>query len=43
MPSLFNLTQEELDKLIKEFSQQEMSNANDFQNLLNSHNAIKNS
>lgn len=34
MPSLFNLTQEELDELIKEFSQQEMSNANDFQNLL---------
>lgn len=34
MPSLFNLTQEELDELIKEFSRQEMSNANDFQNLL---------
>ena len=34
MPSLFDLSEEELDELIKEFSQQEVSNANNFQKLL---------
>lgn len=34
MPSLFSLSEEELHELIKEFGQQEVTNINDFQKLL---------